>query len=339
VAEDLVEKFLSHFDPARRGFTDAGMANGVSAVGGWFFPRITGGYNLKRGTSRDDVSVVVGTAQPGATTIAEFAHAARDPSETYHYAVVPIGPGGVEAVVPDSDIVTVAAVEPAPDAPQRLACKPIAGGKFRLTWHYATMPNRTAATAFVIYSDNGTGTMDYATPLDVIAAVGTRPYSWESAAFAHGTTVQFVVRSRAGGGIGLIVSNVEIVGAAPDQRARFTFDGNATAHAMGLDGAVQISRDGIAWNSSKGSTQYAANAADVAFSESLDGDEISWRIVSAPQVVTGDSVAIAYPQAGSVGQGADGIIEEANAVTVSGTADAVGPAGVSISEADLSEDF
>jgi len=59
------EKEPAHYDPIHRGYTPRGIANGVTATGGWCFPRVlSGGYNLYRGPSAAsiDFSRPVGAA-------------------------------------------------------------------------------------------------------------------------------------------------------------------------------------------------------------------------------------------------------------------------------------
>jgi hypothetical protein len=236
---DLAHKFASQIDPTfRRGRTQAGMAVGLAATLGRFLPLKGGAYLLKRGKSRATIDEVVGVALPGETTIREFSHVRHVPDASYYYQVVPVGPGGVEAVAGSYGVVGVAfgstsqAASPPPAAPRELRVAAIAGGKFRLRWVAGIASGRPAVTTYAVYGDAGTGTMDYATPIATVkAASGVASIQGlQTEAYTHGLVVRFGVRARAGS---IEEANTVVVSATAD--AEGPADGVVQAAVFGAD--------------------------------------------------------------------------------------------------------
>src|SRR5512140_2977029 len=90
--------WLRYYDPIHRGGTRFGIANGLTATNGFFFPRIRGGYNLYRSTERvpDVTGELVGAAGAEASSLQPFPWVAHQARTTYQYRLVPVGGGGVE---------------------------------------------------------------------------------------------------------------------------------------------------------------------------------------------------------------------------------------------------
>ena len=100
MASDLFGQWLAHYDTIHRGYTPSGIANGVTATGGWSFPRILGGYNLYRGTDGAEsiaFGLPVGAAGREAGNISNFGWRPHAASTKYAYVVKAIGGGGVES--------------------------------------------------------------------------------------------------------------------------------------------------------------------------------------------------------------------------------------------------
>ncbi len=200
---DLLDKWLAHYDPIHRGFTPDGIANGLTATAGWFFPRIKGGYNLRRAVGRKPTAAdpVVGAAGYDAATIGNFAWQGHSASTTYFYRVNAIGPGGVEELGIDT-VVRVefdaagALVAPRPNPPTNLRLDLEAGGVFRLGWTYSEAGQEIAPSSFRVYHDNGTGTVDYGTVIATVSFVARKfHYAYVSAGFADGVKRAWSVRS------------------------------------------------------------------------------------------------------------------------------------------------
>ncbi len=205
----FLAKWLAYYDPIHRGWTPAGIANGVCATVGFFFPRIRGGYNLRRGVGEvpDASEPIVGAAGADATTIRTFPWMMHDASTTYVYRLTAINGGGVENW--SDEVVASTGFDAAgdwvgsrPNAPADLRVTPGAGGKFVLRWTYSRPGEQAEPAAFRLYNDGGTGSVDFET---IVATVeyrrGRFHYCYSSEAFASGTRVRWVVRAVSAEGV------------------------------------------------------------------------------------------------------------------------------------------
>ncbi len=203
MACDLLSKWLVHYDPLHRGWTLTGIANGVGATCGFFFPRIAGGYNLRRAVGQlpDGLAVIVGAAGATAETIETFPWVTHDAGVTYTYRLVAVSGGGCEDLI--DEVTTQAAFDGAgewlgarPHAPADLQVTPLSGGRFRLGWTYTPEGEQAAPASFRVYHDAGTGSMNFS---QVVGTVdyrrGRLHYAFTSESFAEGTRVGFVVRA------------------------------------------------------------------------------------------------------------------------------------------------
>ena len=204
---DLLTKWLAHYDPIHRGYTPRGIANGVCATNGFAFPRIAGGYNLYRGDvalGGIDYTVPVGAASASASTSAQsidtFSWRPANASTTYAFAIRAVGGGGVESAAEQTVEVFFdgGGVPDAlkPNAPTSLAIARGAGGCFELRWHYREENQEDVPITFEIYSDNGTGTVEYNAPIGSTPYVPRRlSFAFVTGPFAHGAARIFGVRA------------------------------------------------------------------------------------------------------------------------------------------------
>ena len=227
----LLDKWLTHYDPLHRGFTADGIANGVTATAGWFFPRIRGGYNVRRAVGRKPTAddPIVGAAGADAATVANFTWRGHAPSTVYHYRLNAIGPGGIEELGERS--VVRAAFDAAgdlipsrPNVPTNLRVEREAGGTFRLRWTYSEADEEVSPAAFEVYADNGAGTVDYETAVAIVPFVARRfHYERASGAFAHGTKVKWSVRAVSAAGVNdantIVVAAVAVAEGPPVHQA------------------------------------------------------------------------------------------------------------------------
>lgn len=202
---DLFDKWLDHYDPIHRGYTPRGIANAVCATNGWCFPRIGGGYNLYRGTPTIediDYSVPVGAAGPGVGQVANFAWWSHAADTEYFYVLRAIGGGGVESAssAPPVAVAFDAAgifIGGRPNHPTDLCVSPTSCGRFVLRWSYSALGEEVSPDEFRVYSDGGSGTMDYET---VVGQVAYHPgqtcfgYTTEEC-LGHGSRRKWVVRA------------------------------------------------------------------------------------------------------------------------------------------------
>lgn len=190
---------------------------GMGATLGEAWPGLSGQYNLCRGEGAEaiDFANPVGATSPTAAdplALRLYPTWQQKASTRYTYAMRAIGPGGVESIdVPASPPIVVRTdadaevVGPLPPSPRRQGAQPRAAGMLLVRWDYLRTSELTPATQFRIYSDAGTGVMDYITPEATIAArkgqAGEGLYQVEVGPFGHGLTVQVVVRSVSAAGV------------------------------------------------------------------------------------------------------------------------------------------
>jgi len=201
---DLLQKYLDHYDPLFLGMGRRALANGVHATLGQMFPRSSGGHNLYRGIGSPeqiDWNDPVGAASKDAAGIRNFDDRGHDTGSAYYYAVRAVSPGGVEQ--DDRDQVARLsfdaagqAIVPSVEAPCDLQVAPVAGGRFRVNWYYGVAEADQSPKEFRIYSNNGSGGVDYNT---VVASVPfkfwQRHYEYVSQSFGSGTVVAWGVRT------------------------------------------------------------------------------------------------------------------------------------------------
>ena len=200
----LLEKWLAHYDPIHRGWTLRGIANGVCATCGWCFPSVSGGYNLYRGSpgaESIDYGAPVGAADAAAEQIHSFAWRPHAPNMTYAYVVRAIGGGGVESESSDPPVTVETDAQgrpmgPRPNAPSQLSVRPVAGGAFVLRWTYSPFGEATAPAAFRVFTDGGTGTVNYVAVVGTVSYRRGQPhYAFQTGGHAHGVRRLWAVRA------------------------------------------------------------------------------------------------------------------------------------------------
>ena len=205
---DLLRRWLTYYDPIHRGFTPAGIANGVCATAGFFFPRVSGGYNLYRGVgsaSAIDFNFPVGAAGAEAAEIRNFTWWGHSFETEYYYAVRAVGGGGVESEashpamkVPFDDYHYAGLL---PNPPSDLRVRPVAAGALEISWTYDRRNEQARPHTWFVYTDHGTGTMDYSWPVQVCGyRLGQVHYSVTDGPYPHGTKVGYVVRTTTAAG-------------------------------------------------------------------------------------------------------------------------------------------
>lgn len=110
-----------------------------------------------------------------------------------------------------------------PAAPRAVEAMPIAGGKVQVSWLYEPADEENgpgAAFEARIYYDNGTGTVDYATPLGTVAMgnpTAVDRYTWDSGVLVDEQEYLFVVRiATAAHPAGIENQNTDEHAATPD---------------------------------------------------------------------------------------------------------------------------
>ena len=200
----LLQAHFLHYDPLFLGMGRRGLANAMHATLGQLFPRPGGGYNLYRGLAsarQIDWHDPVGAAGQNHTTIRNFPDRGHDPDLVYYYAVRAVSPGGVEQDSRD-EIARLAfdangqAILPSVESPSDLRIEPLQGGRFRLSWYYRASKPAAGPKEFRIYTNDGTGAVDYDTPVTTVPFLFWRwHYEYVTDAFASGTTTTWSVRT------------------------------------------------------------------------------------------------------------------------------------------------
>lgn len=200
---DLLNKWLAHYDPIHRGWTPAGIANGVCTTSGYSFPRIRGGYNLRRACGRPAhaADVIVGAAGIDAAEVRTFPWVRHEPDSSCEYALTAISGGGIEnwTQAARCSVGFDAAGQwlgPHPNQPRDLRVKELAGGRFLLRWTYAEAGQAVAPAEFRVYTDHGGEAVDYSRPEGLVAYRSRRMhFAFISAAFPEAARVRWAVRA------------------------------------------------------------------------------------------------------------------------------------------------
>lgn len=207
MADTLLQRWLEHYDPIHRGWTPEGIANGVCAMNGFGFPRIRGGYNLRRIRDGQSATEVVGAAGATASTVRTFPWVTHPAGANFSYVLTAIGGGGFENHT--GSVFARVAIDsvgnwagPRPNPPTDLRVTPVKGGRFLVQWVYGEGGQQVGASEFRLYQGMGWSVVNYADPVAVAAyQVGQTHFSFTSGAFAHGTRVSWAVRAVSPAGV------------------------------------------------------------------------------------------------------------------------------------------
>ena len=209
MADDLLTKWLAILDPLACGQFGDTRANGMALTCGQFWLRTAGGYNLYRWTGdRHPVDVsggIVGAAPAGASSIANFDYVTHAVSTRYWYLIRAVGAGGVEEsntkrIVEATFDAEGDYIEPAPNSPFALSVEPAAGGYLTLRWLYDAAGQAAAPSQFNVYHNNGSGEVDYDTPVTNVSYTGSSRYTATVGPYADDALVRLAVRAAASGG-------------------------------------------------------------------------------------------------------------------------------------------
>jgi hypothetical protein len=197
----LLHRWLAHYDPVHRGWTPEGIANGICTMNGFGFPRIRGGYNLRRVGDGQSAAEMVGAAGATASTVRTFPWVIHSPGASYTYTLTAVNGGGVEDR--DRALLTRVAIDgrgdwigPRPNPPTDLRVTPVRGGRFLLQWVYSEDGQQVQPAEFRLYSGTGWTAVSYGSVAAVVAyRAGQTHISYTSEPFAHGTRVSWAVRA------------------------------------------------------------------------------------------------------------------------------------------------
>lgn len=190
-----------------RAIADA-ISLGYPLTGGFFFPHRNGAFLLRRRrlypTPTEDVEqrwIFCGGGTLAATQIRNFPGFAHEASMGFQYVVhVAHGNGYIsDASEPyrvDFDSGGNLITPALPMWPLDVTAKPIAAGKFRVSWRYSPYGQGGFPTDFAVYAGATAATVDYNTPLGTVTYTGKAAYTFDTGAFSHGAEKVFAVRAR-----------------------------------------------------------------------------------------------------------------------------------------------
>lgn len=203
MSSKYLRKWLTTYDPIGLGWSPAGIANGLCATNGFFFPRVRGGYNLYRTVAGAGASEpeLVGAAGADAVRIQTFPWVRHAAGTEYSYRLVPVGGGGVENWM-DKTVTSVRFTEtglwagPLPNAPTDLHVLPLGNGRLAIRWSYCPQDQQIAPAGFSVYRDNEAGEIDYGTTeADVRYRPGQVYYEYVSLPQPDGSRSHWAVRA------------------------------------------------------------------------------------------------------------------------------------------------
>lgn len=200
----LLRDWLAFYDPIHRGWTRAGIANGVCATAGFSFPRIRGGYNLYRtiGGLPENEEALVGAASADASRIRTFSWVGHVACGEYIYRLVPVSGGGVENRVDVTQAVVrfsaggqwMGGLPNAPTDPQLI---PLSHGRMAFRWSYFPQGQEVEPKGFNLYTGAG-GDIDYGSLRTVVSyQPGQVHYEYVTMPEADGARVAWAVRAYA----------------------------------------------------------------------------------------------------------------------------------------------
>lgn len=202
----LLEGWLSRYDPIHRGWTRAGIANGLTVTNGFSFPRVRGGYNLYRTVvGGADDPALVGAAGADATQVQPFAWIEHMPDAAYVYRLVPVGGGGVENWTDrtQTGVRFDGAGDwrgPLPNAPTDLQVVPMSLGRLAVRWSYYPQGEQVSPAGFHLFRDDG-GQIEYGSVAGHVEyRRGQVHYEYVSGHEVDGVRVGWAVRAFAADG-------------------------------------------------------------------------------------------------------------------------------------------
>ena len=200
-----------------------GVKLGMGLTGGDFWPRVNGCRNLYRGEEPYDMDfdelISVSDIETG-KMFSDLHHLA---GTAYLYALreangcgdEQYGPGAVVRAAFDSEGDLTG---PGCNDVFHVGAKQAAGCRVRLLWYYCPLDQEAVCSEFRVYSDNGSGQIDFDNVIATVKCTGARVYSYVSDSLSEGR-YRFCVNcvtdadiESGGGAVGIDVTGTEPVG-------------------------------------------------------------------------------------------------------------------------------
>ena len=180
------------FDSLYEGDSVNGVKLGMGITGGDFWPRISGCRNLYRGNDLPLIDwaklINVSTSDPGSIISGQE----HQPGETYFYAIRRANFCGYEEHAFGAIVKVVfddngnLLVESGCNNIFEVEGGQISGSACKLVWYYCPINQSEEVGQFNIYSDGGTGEIDYGNIISTVTYSGPRYYSFDSGELAEG---------------------------------------------------------------------------------------------------------------------------------------------------------
>ncbi len=190
---------------------------------GWFWMRVDGCSVLYRGDGMDAIDFVdvLSVTEIDAEQMSPPSYVGHENDSIYFYVVRRVNSCGVQeqtlsasvrvAIDSSGDL-----VEPRPNNLFAAKAGQIDSNKVELSWYYCPLAQESEAVSFVIYSDGGSGEIDFENAVATIDYAGRRFYRYESSALDSGRYLFCIkvedVSGQSGGGF---VISVELDGGTP----------------------------------------------------------------------------------------------------------------------------
>jgi hypothetical protein len=169
------------------GCTSNAFKLGTALSLSWFWSHITGCSLLYRGPSMEQIDFmnILVEAEMNADTISPPIYLPHDSNSTYFYAVRRVNGCGYEEKTLSAAVkVSISGDgELARRQPNKIficRAKQIEGNKIQLIWYYCSIEQQTKPVRFKVYSDAGTGQIDYDNLIATISYRDRRFYSYLS---------------------------------------------------------------------------------------------------------------------------------------------------------------
>ncbi|RKY24109.1 MAG: hypothetical protein DRP62_04480 [Planctomycetota bacterium] len=190
----------------------AGMTANAFKLGtvlslGWFWQRIGGCQTLYRGDTMETINFanILAVANLDANEIYVPNYVEHNSNSIYFYAIRRANRCGrqehsLSAAVKVSIDADGNLSQSQPNSIFEVKAKQIDGDKIELLWYYCPLEQKSSPVRFNIYYDNGSGQIDYESPVAVIEYAGRLFYRYQSEPLNEGTYL-FAVRAEDAAGI------------------------------------------------------------------------------------------------------------------------------------------
>jgi len=198
------------------GMSAAGVRLGTVLMRGWFWARVSGCAILYRGHRLDgiDWTDILAVADTDSGHIGPPQYVEHGSNSTYFYIVRCANHCGEledtqAAIVRFSTDSDGELVKPCPNRVCGLSAAQVNGQRVKLVWFYEPLCQQSVPLCFNVYSNSGTGEIDFNMPVGQIAYAGRRFYSFEGD-IAGADELVFAVKAEDADGIQSVAVRINV---------------------------------------------------------------------------------------------------------------------------------